>query len=90
VVFAVPVLLPAIRRSLAREIAALLALPKEIEGATNPRQARTEAIEWTLIPAAILERCQRCEEILISASETRLIALRPRGALLNAPVPRYL
>ena len=39
---------------------------------------------------AILELCQLCEEILISASETRLIALRTHEALVNAHAPGYL
>ena len=42
------------------------------------------------IKAAILELCQLCQEILISASETRLIALRTHEALVNAHVPGYL
>ena len=39
---------------------------------------------------AFLELCQLCRETLISASETRLIALRTHEALVNARVPGYL
>ena len=42
------------------------------------------------IKKAILELCQLCQEILISASETRLIALRTHEALVNAHIPGYL
>jgi len=39
---------------------------------------------------AFLELCQLCQETLISASETRLIALRTHEALVSARVPGYL
>jgi hypothetical protein len=39
---------------------------------------------------AFLELCQLCQETLISASETRLIALCTHEALVNARVPGYL
>jgi hypothetical protein len=39
---------------------------------------------------AFLELCELCQETLISASETRLIALRTHEALVNARVPGYL
>ena len=42
------------------------------------------------IKTAILDLCQLCQEILINASETRLIALRTHEALVNAHVPGYL
>jgi hypothetical protein len=91
VVFAVPILLPVIGCSLAQELAPLFALPKEIEGPSNTKQHPTEDIEVDPdIKTAILELCDLCEEILISASETRLIALRTHEALVNAHVPGYL
>lgn len=42
------------------------------------------------IKTAILELCELCREALISAAETRLIALRIHQALVNAKVPGYL